>query len=247
MTKRPREVTVARRDNVTPNLVAVRLVGDSLDDFPEGIEGGYIKLTLPQDEGRTQLRSYTVRRFDSTRRELEIQMAVHEVGGPASAWLQSVSLGDPITIQGPGPCRRLNPEADWILVAGDMSALPAIAVNLELLPPSATGHAVLEVLGPEDQVPQLAHPPGVEVSWVHNPEPARANTLLEEAVRAVPWRPGRASVWVAGEYSTARALRQYFRDERHVQAHDLYASCYWKIGDSDEGMKAAKKADSESW
>ena len=63
----------------------------------------------------------------------------------------------------------------------------------------------------------------------------------------LPWASGRASIWVAGEFSASRTLRQYFRHERQVPREHMYVSCYWKIGDTDEGMKAAKRADPEAW
>ncbi len=51
----------------------------------------------------------------------------------------------------------------------------------------------------------------------------------------------------AGEFGASRALRQYFRHERRVDRDDMYVSCYWKIGATDEGMKQAKRDDSEPW
>ncbi|MEX2326559.1 MAG: SIP domain-containing protein, partial [Pseudomonadales bacterium] len=56
-----------------------------------------------------------------------------------------------------------------------------------------------------------------------------------------------ASVWVAGEFSASRRLRQYFRHERGLDKDYMYVSCYWKVGATDEGMKAAKRADPEPW
>ena len=37
-------------------------------------------------------------------------------------------------VSGPGPKKLVDMNADWFLIAGDMSALPAISVNLEKLP-----------------------------------------------------------------------------------------------------------------
>ncbi|MEM6704756.1 MAG: siderophore-interacting protein [Acidobacteriota bacterium] len=246
MARRPREVRVASREHLTPNIVALTLSGEDLHDFPEGFEGGYIKLSLPQPDGSNRNRSFSIRRFDATARELEIHMASHGDSGPAGAWLSRVELDDTVTIQGPGSCRRLTPEADWFLLAGDLTALAAIRVNLEQLPEGAVGHAFVEVPGPDDEL-EISRPSGIGITWIHNADPTRNAGGLVEAVRGFPWLPGRPSVWVAGEYTAARALREYFRDERDVDLSDLYASCYWKIGVGDEGMKAAKKADSGVW
>ena len=34
---------------------------------------------------------------------------------------------------------------------------------------------------------------------------------------------------------------------RNIEKGSMYVSCYWKIGETDEGMKAAKRADVEPW
>ena len=87
----------------------------------------------------------------------------------------------------------------------------------------------------------------MNLHWVVNPDPDAPNTMLEDSVMALPWRDGEVSVWVAGEFSASRALRQYFRHEKPVRKENMYVSCYWKIGENDEGMKAAKRADKEAW
>ena len=43
-----------------------------------------------------------------------------------------------------------------------------------------------------------------------------------------------------------RHLRRYFKQDRQVAKDNLYVSSYWKMGDPDEGHKAAKKADVEA-
>lgn len=241
------ELTVAKRDAITPNMLRFTLTGDSLEEFPTGFEGGYVKLVFPKPEGgRPLMRSYTVRAFDPDARELVLDMCAHGATGPAGRWAMEAAEGDSVIVAGPGPCRRLNPEADWFLAAGDMSAFPALEVVLSALPEDARGHAVIEVIDPDDRR-DLAKPDGIALSWVVNEEPTKPNTKLADAVMALPWPEAKASAWVAGEFANARALRQYLRHERAVDRDSLYVSCYWKIGDTDEGMKAAKGSDSEAW
>ena len=166
--------------------------------------------------------------------------------GPAARWASNVSIGDLVNIQGPGACKRLNHDADWFLLAGDMTALPAISVNLELLPKDAKGYAVLEVISEEDRI-ELNAPDGVEVIWVINPNPTALNSELSDTFTELPWMQGQVSAWVAGEFNTSRVLRRYIRHERKVERDFTYISCYWKIGETDEGMKAAKRNDKEPW
>ncbi len=246
MAKIPRDVSVLSKEYLSPNLAQVKLTGEALGDFPTGFEGGYVKLVLADLEDKASMRSYTVRAFDPSRAELTLEIVSHGDKGPAARWANQVSNGDSITITGPGACQPINTEGDWFLLAGDMSAIPAIRVNLERLPSDATGHVVLEVIDEADKI-DLDLPPGMEVHWIVNPEPDSPNSMLEDTVMALPWRDGNVAVWVAGEFSASRALRQYFRHERSVEKGFMYVSSYWKIGDTDEGMKAAKRADPEPW
>ena len=99
----------------------------------------------------------------------------------------------------------------------------------------------------EDDRIQLTAPKGMQLIWVVNPTPTEMNSSLSDAVMALPWLENQVSVWVAGEFNTSRTLRQHIRHERQVVRNFTYISCYWKIGDTDEGLKAAKKSDPEAW
>ena len=246
MAKALREVVVNEKVAISPNMQRVVLSGESLADFPLGFEGGYIKLVLPDGSEKPPVRSYTIREFDPEQKRLAIDMVAHGDTGPAASWVNHSNTGETVSIQGPGATQPINLEADWYLLAGDMSALPAISVNLERLPEDAKGYVVLKIISEEDKIP-LRVPKGIEIHWVVNPEPEAENSVLEDTVMALPWQDGQVAVWVAGEFSASRALRQYFRHERAVDKAFKYVSCYWKIGETDEGMKAAKRADAEAW
>lgn len=246
MAKAVRNVVVSAKQSLTPNLTRMVLQGDALSDFPSGFEGGYVKLAFPQQDSKDILRSYTIRAFDPSEQALTLEMVAHGDTGPAATWANHVATGSQINILGPGACQKINTDADWFLLAGDMSAIPAISVNLEQLPADATGAVVLEVISEADKL-ELPVPPGIDIHWIINPIPEAENSMLEDTVMNLPWREGQPSVWVAGEFSASRALRQYFRHERKVPRENMYVSCYWKIGDTDEGMKQAKRNDTEAW
>ncbi len=244
MAKPTYRVTVAATERRTPNLRRVHLEGPDLARFPDGFEGGYVKLLLrpdgsaaPGPEGAKR-RSYTVRALDREAQRLSLDFAAHGLAGPGTRWGAAAEVGDVITVVGPGAVKGLDPASTWVLLAGDLTALPALSVQLERLPPDATGHAVIAVPSGDDRVlPEL--PAGVEVSWVVGAAPQ----ALVERVRAVPWRAGTVGVWSASEFEVMRALRSYFRDERGVSKDAMYISSYWKRDATDEQHKAAKKAD----
>ena len=86
-------------------------------------------------------RTYTVRRMDAAARTMDVDFVVHGAsddgaapghdGGLAGAWAASEPVGQQVAFLGPGGAYRPDPTADWHLLAGDESALPAIAAALE--------------------------------------------------------------------------------------------------------------------
>jgi len=226
----------------------VSLGGDALNDFPAGQDGGYLKLMIPSsdDSDRGFVRTYTIRhqRPDA----LDLDFALHGnngeggEGGPAVTWSQTAQPGDKITAGGPGPAKPLAPDADWYFVLGDMTALPAIAVNLASLPPEATGIAVIEIQEEEDRQ-ALKHPAGFEIQWVVNPYPGKSPDQFEKIIRGIPWQTGRVYAWSATEFDVMRRTRAYLRDERGLGSDQLYISSYWKSGLAEDQHREVKQAD----
>ena len=246
--RRLRTLTVAEKNYLTPNMIRIVLTGDELADFPEDQESGYVKLHFSTSEIEPRkkiVRSYTIRKFDQCTLRLTLDFVAHGDSGPASAWALSTKVGDTITTDGPGAVKLVDMTADWFFIAGDMTALPAMSVNLEKLPANAVGYAVIEVLSEEDKQALLA-PKGMNIIWVINPHPDQENTCLIDQVKMLRWLDGTPNIWVASEFEGMRHLRRYFKQEQQVQRGQIYASSYWKMGETDEGNKAAKKMDAEA-
>ncbi len=237
----PRELDVIDKKNVTPNMLRVTLGGTGLEGFPENQTSAYIKLRVPDAEsGRDVIRTYTVRTHHADR--IDVDFALHEVCGPATLWALNAQAGDTIMVGGPGPRKLVHEGADWYLLVGDMTALPAISGNLELLPDTARGTAVIEVMDEAD-IQELKKPAHLAVEWVINPNPGHNSQLLVERVKGLPWQDGNASVWAACEFSSMRKLRDYFRGERGMDSTNLYISSYWKAGSNEDNHKVAKRED----
>ncbi|MCC9623116.1 siderophore-interacting protein [Thalassospira sp. MA62] len=253
----PRDLTVIRKAAVTPNMLRVTLGGDGMASFPEDQESAYVKLIFPiegDDKNRILRRTYTVRhdRMTDQGREIDIDFVMHgqnddahDHGGPASNWAVNCAPGDQITVGGPGPKKLVDPSADWFVIAGDMTALPAISVNLETLPDDARGYAVIEVSSEADIQP-LKKPENITIEWVINPHPGENSTALLESVKSLPWPDqGRVSAWAACEFSAMKLLRDYFRTERGLGKDDLYISSYWKLGLNEDNHKVIKSEDAK--
>ncbi|PCJ43402.1 MAG: NADPH-dependent ferric siderophore reductase [SAR86 cluster bacterium] len=239
-----RSLTVVKKQQLTPNMLRITLGGEELENFPQDQDGGYIKLLLETDKGSLK-RSYTIRAFRSESLELDVDFVLHgENGhaGPASEWASKVTIGDHVNLTGPGPVKRISTTEDWYFIAGDMTALPAISVNLEAMPRDAKGYAIIEIIEDADKQ-KFNSPEGIEIRWVINPHPELANSILPDALKVLPWLEGKPNVWLACEFSGMKQLRDYFKKENNVSKNEIYISSYWKIGDTDEGHKKAKALD----
>ncbi|MFF3438642.1 siderophore-interacting protein [Streptosporangium sp. NPDC002721] len=144
------------------------------------------------DELRNPIRTYTARAVRPELRELDIDFVLHGESGPASRWATHVTPGDRIVVVGPnaahpGPLggQEWAPPAGatHLLLAGDETAVPAIAAIVESLAGSVRATALLEVPEAADALP-LDVRPGVDVTWLPR-EGARHGDLLIPAVRDV--------------------------------------------------------------
>lgn len=248
---RPRLLQVVRVEQLTPHMRRVTLGGDEMAGFPSGREGSHVKVLLPRPgqprpvlptpgpkgpqwpppEQRPIARTYTIRRYDSERCELDIDFVLHSNGGPASQWATKAQPGDWVGIAGPGTRGPIRPDAGYYLFLGDASALPAIAAHLEALPATARGHALVEVAGPADELP-LTGPAQVAVNWLHRA--AGQASPLPHALRNLPCPPEEVFAWIAGEALTVAALRSYLRAQWGLTARQIEATPFWRAGTAEE-------------
>ncbi|GAA5514268.1 vibriobactin utilization protein ViuB [Deinococcus carri] len=241
----PRLLHVRSKAHLTPNLLRLTLGGE-LQDFGSGstfklliVPRGTTELAQPQRDAeghavwpdpaqRPVVRTFTVRAVDRGAGELTVDVVLH--GGFAAQWAQNAQPGDPVGVAGPmgAPLPRT---AGPYLIAGDHCALPAIARLLEDLPQDAAGDVLVEVPGPADELP-LAYPPGIRLRWLHRTGAAGEETLLADAVRALPPLPLTPDTfaWVACESASVKALRAHLREERGLPARQTLLMGYWKRG-----------------
>ena len=263
---------VAGTQQLAPHLVRVLLGSRDFDTFvPSKFTDSYVKLAfvaddvgvagLPQPltldsfadlppEKKPSVRTMTVRHVDVAGRRIALDIVVHGEHGVAGTWAAAAQPGQPVYLMGPGGAYTPDPAADWHLLAGDESALPAIAAALEALPASAIGKAFIEVAGQEDEIP-LAAPESVEVSWIYRggradlvPEDRAGDRApLIEAVTTARWLPGQVHVFIHGEAQTVmHNLRPYIRKERGVDAKWASSiSGYWRRGRTEETFRQWKK------
>lgn len=235
-------VVATRR--VTPHMLRVTFAGRPLDAFDTD-ENLHVKLLLPPAgaargrwlEGRRDgkavvrvkghepvFRKYTVRTIDAAAGRLEIDFVLHADAGPGAAWAAAAAPGDVVGIIGPGG--RGLPGADWYLVAGDETGLPAIGRMSETMARGARGVVFIEVEGPEEEQP-LSFPAGIEMRWLHrNGKPSR----LADTLAAFDWpgSGGERFVWVAAEFDTIQRIRRHLRNVPGLRRDQMLAVAYWR-------------------
>ncbi len=245
-----RTVVVKSVTDVTPNMRRIVFGGTELGDFPDGKEGGYIKFVFPDlpraKPDRPVMRTYSIRSHQASNGNIAVDFAMHsDTGGIAIDWALRAQPGDTMLINGPGTIKMVPKDADWYLIAGDMTALPAAMCNRERLPAQAKGHVVLEVTSDADRQ-AMDLPEGMTLHWVVNPKPQDNKTRLLDQIKSLEWLDGEPFVWTACEFDTMRALRTYYRTERQVDKQMLYLSSYWRAGRTEDQHKIDKNNDAQA-
>jgi NADPH-dependent ferric siderophore reductase len=251
---------VATTDVLTPSLVRVVFEGGDLADLvmPDATDA-YVNVALrpdgaPYDEvfdpqtvrddfpdaEPPARRRYTVRAWDPSSHRLTIDFVVHGDSGVAGPWAAQAQAGDALVFTGPSGGYRPDPAADWHLMLGDESALPAIAASLEALP--AHARAVVRVVcdGPDHEI-DLQTPADLDLAWLHRSGDERDGSLLLAAVEALGFGEGRPFGFVHGEADEIRAVRRHLLQERGLTRRDLSCSPYWRRTMTDEAWRRIKR------
>lgn len=170
--------------------------GRTVTDLPGGLDWHAAWKAMPNDI-RPSMRTYTVRAHRPELGELDIDFVLHGIAGghsgPASTWAATARPGDRVGLVGPdrpGAGRMWGCEwsppasARSVLLAGDETAVPAMAAILESLPAHTNGVACVEVPTTGD-LQSWKVPAGVDVRWLvreQDGDTAPHGQLLEMAV-----------------------------------------------------------------
>jgi NADPH-dependent ferric siderophore reductase len=235
-----RAARVLRVRNITPGMRRLTLVVDDASRFDA--HDLHVKLVIP-GPGRSQthpssghfaahdpdvaVRTYTIRHVDVAAAEIDIDMVRHIDAGPGAQLADTATVGDAIGLIGPGG-RNVN-RADWTLLAGDETALPAIGRILEEMPRCAQGNAIIEIRDEAERQPLIA-PVGVVVRWLIRSAAPSGRDMLLDAVCTTPV-PTQGSVfaWAGAEFDTIQAIRAHWRSLGLGKDRQL-AVAYWRRG-----------------
>jgi NADPH-dependent ferric siderophore reductase len=238
------EATVAHREVLGEHLIRIVLTG--LDGFASsGVPDEWVALTVP---GQFQTRYYTVRSWEPSTSELVVDVVVHD-HGLVTEWAQTDCVGDVVGISSPRGSFVLPAGATWVLLVGDLTALPAIGRISEStdLPVSAY------VETPDGALESYLDVP---VTWLEPPAPGESG--LADLVGALDWPEGDGYFWMAGESAQMRAIRRHLRHDLGMASAAYDVMGYWsgtrgrqaRAVDPKpiyEAGRAAGKSDDEIW
>jgi NADPH-dependent ferric siderophore reductase len=208
------DAVVAAREELSPHLVRVTLRG--LDGFVStGIPDEWVGLVVP---GQFQSRYYTVRWWAPG--ELVLDVVVHEVG-LVTEWVARDCVGDQVVVTAAKGSFAPPPDPAWLLLVGDLTAMPAMARIAEAVTDVPT-RIWAEV--PDDLPGYL--PAGSDVTWLV--PPSEGVSRLAEVVEGLDWPAGEGYFWMAGESAQMRAIRKHLMRERRLPSSAYDVMGYWR-------------------
>ncbi|PWJ24846.1 NADPH-dependent ferric siderophore reductase [Branchiibius hedensis] len=247
---------VTRTEDITPGLRRVWFHSDDLSAFDGSSHTDrYVKLIFARDgqplpdsvdvramrrdgvpaEQLPDVRTYTALFPDVGAGTVAIDFVIHGDEGVAGPWAARAVPGQVLHANGPGGGYRPDPSADWHLLIGDESAVPAITAALAELGPEPTVRLLLAVPGPDHEL-ALSLGPDQQVRYVNDA------SALVAAVRELPWLAGRVQVFAHGEaQAIMHGVRPYLLKERGVPRSDASISGYWRQGRSEDAFRVWKQ------
>ena len=204
---------VQRRDQLSPHLVRLTL---SVDGFAStGVPDEWVGLVVP---GQFQVRYYTVRSYDAGadgQGELVLDVVVHEVG-LVTEWASTDCVGDRVVVTEAKGSFELPADAEWLMLVGDLTAMPAMARIAETVQLPVRIWAQI----PDDLPGYL--PARAEVTWLD------ASSTLADVVAGLDWPDTPGYFWMAGESADMRAIRKHLMRDRRLPASAYDVMGYWR-------------------
>lgn len=242
------EVRVRAVRHLTPHLKRITLADDALRGFRDDGPDQRFKLLLPRpgqdrpriptpDDGwyaewkamapdeRPVMRTYTVADARPHLGELDVDMIVHgHGGGPGSSWAGRAAPGDRVALYAAWAEYEVDPAADQ-LIAGDLSAVPAIGAILRRMPAEARARVLIET-APADRL-ELATDAAVRIDWI-DALPGEPGAALRRAVSAATAERLPDYAWVAADQATVARIRRHLVRQRGLAPEQVMFMGYWR-------------------
>ncbi len=246
-----RILRAAKRREVFPGLVRVTLSGIDVTSLTK--DGIHIRVMMPETRGRKPVwpviaenggiawpqgddklhhRFVTIRQIRLKEREIDVDVAHHE-GGLISQWAVLDDDRQEVGVMGPGGDLHL-PSTKNVVLAADLTGLPAIARLIDQADGQVTGH-VFAAAPSWAELEAYLPPSGLTV---HALPPERFDEVVVDLVqKEVSGDVGYA--WFAGEFSTAQAMRSVFKSQYGLAKKQQLSVSYWRKGESGHTSRTA--------
>ncbi len=222
------DAVVLRREQLSSHFVRIVLGGPGLTGFAStGIPDEWVALTIP---GQFQTRYYTVRSWDGL--ELKLDIVVHE-HGLVTEWASTDCVGETVTVSAAKGSFAMPADAEWLLLVGDLTALPALARIMESVSVPVTAW----VETPDEPIRDYV---SGDVTWTTAPEGVESATA--QIVSAIGWPAGSGYFWMAGESAQMRAIRKHLMRERKLSTAAYDVMGYWRGGGQERQPRAVDPA-----
>ncbi len=213
--------------DLSPNMRRVLLTAPDIAEFTYR-PGQALVLMVPLLNGETGRRDYTIRTVDRSAGTISIDFVLHG-NTPAPTWAKLAKPGDTIEARGPRGGTALRPDADWHLLTGDETCIPAIAHILETMPAGSQAFVFIEVSDKDAEVP-LETQANAVIRWVHrNDLPPGPSDLMNGVVQDFVLPSGRGHAYIIGETSNVRRQRHTLI-ARGLTRDQISSEGYWRPG-----------------
>ncbi len=254
MRVRTLEVKAIKRPG--PRYQLITLTGDDLADFETPSPTDHVGLVPPTDAGlilpdvvddhlrwpegeRPPMREYTVRRFDPEARELDVRVLLHG-NGPVARWAADAQVGDAIGVTGPRASKVMPDGFANYLLIGDLTAVPAIARWLSVLPEGAMAQVLLAARSEEDVVELRCTEP-IWVLWLTDLEVPEADHLIEP-LKELQLYSEDTFAWAAGEALAMKEIRRVLLQDQQLPQENVKVTGYWRREQPDFDYEAPLEA-----
>jgi NADPH-dependent ferric siderophore reductase len=241
------EVTVVSAHDVTPRMRRLILACDDVRPFVGG--DMHVRVLVPpsnrtpvwpgiQENGRIAwptgddtllARVYTIRAVDEEHSQLWIDVLQHPMPGvetPGADFARDAQPGQKLALMGPGGGDL--PIANTLFLAGDETALPAIARIAAEVPAGTRMKAIIEVESAAEE--QLLSTHGsIEIQWLHRStyRSGAGGGLAAAICDALEDVEAQTFIWVACEKADVRTIRKFLAPKQRDRKQQ-YLAWYWE-------------------
>lgn len=179
--------------------------------------------------GQPISRVYTVRSFDPVNAQIEIDFVKHNDLSPVMQWLNSAQIGTKIRLIGPRPHFIPNfTQKKHVVIFADDTAVPAVYSILQHWQHGISADIYIESFE-KNIVSQLPNHEHIQIHLLHKENHNQQKGLLLNTAFLLE-NYENITIWAACERNEARALRQFFMEDKYFNKSDVRISGYWKDG-----------------